>query len=116
MSRMTDETFPWILSFQSDRNGVDTLRSDKTKEVNLTRLKQYMDAVGKNPDELIQKSPLEKILYKFSYEFECEEPACKTHDLMIEDWKFARFIEAQNSNSVNKNHCSKLLRSTKTTS
>lgn len=54
MSRMTDETFPWILNFQSGKNWFDTLMSEKTKEVYLTRLKQYMDAFGKNPDELIE--------------------------------------------------------------
>ena len=51
---MTDDTFLWILSFESGKNWFDKLRSEKTKGIYLTRLKQYMDAVGKNPDELIQ--------------------------------------------------------------
>jgi hypothetical protein len=29
---MTEDTFPWILKFQSGKNWFDTLRSDKTKE------------------------------------------------------------------------------------
>jgi hypothetical protein len=51
---MTDGTFLWILSFQSGKNWFESLRSEKTKEVYLTRLKEYLDAVGKNPAELIQ--------------------------------------------------------------
>lgn len=34
-----------------------------------------------------QKKPLEKIPYKFSYKFICEEPTCKGHTMMIEDWE-----------------------------
>ncbi len=30
---------------------------------------------------------LEKIPYKFSYVFECEEPDCNKHKMMIEDWE-----------------------------
>ncbi len=30
---------------------------------------------------------LEKIPYKFSYKFLCEEPGCKGHTMMIEDWE-----------------------------
>lgn len=33
------------------------------------------------------KRPLEKIPYKFSYQFKCEEPGCKGHKMMIEDWE-----------------------------
>ncbi len=32
-------------------------------------------------------SQLEKIPYKFSYIFICEEPNCKGHKMMIEDWE-----------------------------
>ncbi|MCJ7793674.1 hypothetical protein MUP42_01940, partial [Candidatus Bathyarchaeota archaeon] len=53
MSRMSEDTFPWILKFQSGKTWFDTLRYEKTKEIYLTRLKQYCDAVSKNPDELI---------------------------------------------------------------
>lgn|GEM_PF-1390846 len=54
MSRMTDDTFPWMLTFTSAKNWLDTLRSERTKEIYVLRLKQYCDAVGKNPDELIE--------------------------------------------------------------
>jgi hypothetical protein len=30
---------------------------------------------------------LEKIPYKFSYKFTCEEPNCSGHKMMIEDWE-----------------------------
>ena len=34
-----------------------------------------------------KKKPLEKIPYKFSYKFKCEEPECKGHKQMITDWE-----------------------------
>jgi hypothetical protein len=34
-----------------------------------------------------QKKPLEKIPYKFSYKFICEEPDCLGHHIMTEDWE-----------------------------
>jgi hypothetical protein len=33
------------------------------------------------------KKPLERVPYKFSYRFMCEEPGCKGHTKMIEDWE-----------------------------
>lgn len=33
------------------------------------------------------KKELEKIPYKFSYEFECDEPDCSGHKLMCSDWE-----------------------------
>jgi hypothetical protein len=33
------------------------------------------------------RKPLEKIPYKFSYKFTCEEPGCNGHKKMIEDWE-----------------------------
>ena len=33
---------------------------------------------------------LEKIPYKFSYHFTCEEPGCKGHKMMIEDWEIGQ--------------------------
>ena len=51
---MTDDTFPWMLTFASAKNWLDTIRSERTKEIYVLRLKQYCDAVGKNPDELIE--------------------------------------------------------------
>jgi hypothetical protein len=35
----------------------------------------------------LQHKPLEKIPYKFSYTFTCEETGCKGHKMMIEDWE-----------------------------
>jgi len=34
-----------------------------------------------------KRKPLEKIPYKFSYAYKCEEPGCKGHKMMIEDWE-----------------------------
>ncbi len=51
---MTEETIPWILTFSSGKKWADTLRSEATKEIYFTRIKQYCDAVGKNPDELLE--------------------------------------------------------------
>lgn len=31
--------------------------------------------------------PLEKIPYKFKYKFECQDPSCTGHELMISDWE-----------------------------
>ncbi len=33
------------------------------------------------------KSPLDKIPWKFSYIFKCEDPTCKGHNIMCEDWE-----------------------------
>ena len=33
------------------------------------------------------RSPLDKLPYKFSYQFQCDDADCKTHDLMVEDWE-----------------------------
>ena len=54
MSRMTDETLPWMLQFASAKTWINTIRSERTKTMYLSRLKQYCDAVGKNPDQLIE--------------------------------------------------------------
>ena len=34
-----------------------------------------------------KRKPLEKIPYKFSYRYGCEEPGCTGHKMMIEDWE-----------------------------
>ncbi len=36
---------------------------------------------------LQKKRPIEKIPYKFSYRYRCEEPGCKGHTQMITDWE-----------------------------
>jgi hypothetical protein len=33
------------------------------------------------------KTELKKVPYKFSYEFECDDPLCKGHRLMCSDWE-----------------------------
>jgi hypothetical protein len=33
------------------------------------------------------KAELEKVPYKFSYEFECDDPGCNGHTLMCSDWE-----------------------------
>jgi hypothetical protein len=50
---MNDENLFWILTFQSGKAWLDSLHSTETKRIYLYRLRQYCDAVGKNPDELI---------------------------------------------------------------
>lgn len=37
-----------------------------------------------------QQKLLEKIPYKFSYKFECDDPRCTGHQMMIEDWEIGR--------------------------
>lgn len=34
-----------------------------------------------------KKKPLDKIPYKFSYKFQCDNEECKGHKMMIEDWE-----------------------------
>lgn len=52
-------------------------------------IQQTLDGINYN-------SPLEKIPYKFSYVFECDDPACKIqHDLMIEDWEICELYRSE---------------------
>jgi hypothetical protein len=42
------------------------------------------------------KSPLDKIPYKFSYVFQCDDQKCtRPHDLMIEDWEICQLFRAE---------------------
>lgn len=34
-----------------------------------------------------KRKPLEKVPYKFSYRYVCEDPACRGHQMQIEDWE-----------------------------
>ena len=43
---------------------------------------QQMDIFRTN-----DRKPLERIPYKFSYKFECEDPECKGHKQMVTDWE-----------------------------
>lgn len=54
MSKLTEETEAWIRRFESGKAWVDTIQSPDTKRVYLSRLRHYCEAVGKNPDELIE--------------------------------------------------------------
>lgn len=38
--------------------------------------------------------PLEKISFKFSYQFECNNPNCKSHNLVIIDWEIGELYRA----------------------
>jgi hypothetical protein len=51
---MTDETIPWILSFESGRAWANTLRPMCTKEIYFNKFKRYCDAVHMGPDQLIE--------------------------------------------------------------
>jgi hypothetical protein len=54
---MTEETIPWILSFESGRKWYNSLTSEGTKKLYAGKFKLYCDAVGKNPDELLKLKP-----------------------------------------------------------
>ena len=40
------------------------------------------------------RKPLEKIPYKFSYWFKCEDADCKGHKMMIEDWEVGQLYRS----------------------
>ncbi len=81
------------------------LNKKKQAEVSLGLVKPLkvkdftIEAVEKNwkPQQALQinqlklfgpdKKPLEKIPYKFSYQFTCSAEGCKGHAMMIEDWE-----------------------------
>ena len=52
--------------------------------------KQYLDRMRQRDMFQADRRPLEKILYKFSYKFKCEEPGCRGHKQMITDWEIGR--------------------------
>ncbi len=39
--------------------------------------------------------PLEKIPYKFYYHFKCQDPECKGHRMMIEDWEVGQLYRSE---------------------
>ena len=56
-------------------------------------------------DGLDYHSPLEKIPYKFSYVFNCDDPECKVeHDLMIEDWEICELYRKMKQQSENEQY------------
>lgn len=54
MSKLTDSLMECVLNFESGRIWYNKLVSPVTKRIYLSNPKNYCDAVGKNPDELIQ--------------------------------------------------------------
>lgn len=41
------------------------------------------------------RKPLERIPFKFSYRFTCEDPDCKGHTMMIEDWEVGQLFRRE---------------------
>jgi hypothetical protein len=64
-------------------------------------IQQTLDCMG-------YKSPLDKIPYKFSYVFNCNESSCKTHDLMIEDWEICQLYRSEKQNLGEKESLAKV--------
>ena len=54
LSKMTDSIEAWLLGFECGRTWFSSIASPRTKETYSKDLKQYCDAVGKNPDELLE--------------------------------------------------------------
>ena len=54
MSKMTDSIEAWLLSFECGKTWFSTITAPRTKEMYSKSLKQYCDAVGKTPDELLE--------------------------------------------------------------
>ena len=59
MSKLTDSTKEWLLSFESGQNFYDKKckNSKSTETIYIGRIKTYCFNVGKNPDELIKLKP-----------------------------------------------------------
>lgn len=58
--------------------------------------KDLIMGIQQTLDGINYHSPLEKIPYKFSYVFECDDPNCTTkHDLMIEDWEICQLYRSE---------------------
>jgi hypothetical protein len=54
------------------------------------------------------KAPLEKLPYRFSYGFTCEEPSCKGHNMMIEDWEIGELYRKMRDKHGEKLACDKV--------
>jgi hypothetical protein len=57
LSKMTDDIEAWLLSFECEKAWFSTITSPRTKDMYSKDLKQYCDAVGKTPDELLKLKP-----------------------------------------------------------
>lgn len=53
MSKLMDSLTEWIRQFRCGKIWINKLVSKETKRVYLSYFKKFCDAVGKNPDELI---------------------------------------------------------------
>ena len=54
MSKITDSIEAWLLCFECGQTWFNSITSPRTKEMYSKDLKQYCDAVGKNPNELLE--------------------------------------------------------------
>jgi|SRR5579862_2250262 len=97
VSPMIKPSLCWLQS-ERDKHQTPTLGIFKPK-----RIKRLIIAKEKNSDwsegelqilrqrllyaDNAPKKDLEKLPYKFSYEFECDDPGCKGHTLMCSDWE-----------------------------
>jgi hypothetical protein len=53
LSKMTNDIEAWLLSFDSGKGWFSTITAPRTKQMYSHDLKQYCDAVGKTPTELL---------------------------------------------------------------
>ena len=55
-------------------------------------------------DRTVSKEPPRKVPFKFHYRFECDDPRCKGHRMMIEDWEvgalFWRLVDQGDSHET----------------
>ena len=56
------------------------------------------------------RKPLEKIPYKFSYKFSCDEDGCKGHRMMIEDWEVGQLYRSMRDKYRDEETACKLVR------
>jgi len=55
------------------------------------------------------RKPLDKIPYKFSYHFQCEESGCRDHNMMIEDWEVCELYRKMRDEHGDERHaCEKV--------
>jgi hypothetical protein len=57
LSKMTNDIEAWLLSFDCGKKWFNTIASPRTKEMYSKDLKQYCNAIGKTPDELLKLKP-----------------------------------------------------------
>jgi len=53
---MTDNIEAWLLNFDSGKKWFNTITAARTNEIYSQDMKQYCDAVGKTPTELLALS------------------------------------------------------------